>query len=1079
MNIFKTYVKRNIKNNRLRTTMTIVGIILSVALVAAVIEGAFSGVEYVRNILKNAYGNHHGYVMNMEMDTAYELIQKDEVDAYTTFNTVGWADIGSQNSTKPYLLIKEATEDITDFLSVKITAGHFPQEDDEILISEHLATNGNVQYKVGDTITLTVSERYLDEQAALELSDENEESYSYNYYYTYGVTSDELNSVSEDGIIPEVTRFLPGERLLTAEDGFPVFTKTYTVCGIMNRLPYTIEQYMCPGYTAIVKSPSGSTTGNQGTVVTDKKLNGKEIPSYNVFFRVKDPAGYNEFHNTFEKEHPGVYMVKNRELLAMYGGVRSYSITLFLTGFVIVLIALILFGSIALVYNSFSISINERTKQIGILKSVGATKKQIRKTILYEAFFECAIAIPLGIILGCVGIGVTFLLLQEGFEAFFGYFGGFDSSGIKIKLVISVPLIIVAIVIVIVAVLLSIAIPALRASTISPIDLVRQNADIRVSGKIRKSRILSRIFGAEGMLASKNYSRNKKRYRSTIVSLSVSIILFIAASSFCHYLTSATDSELYTGNVDLIFYEYSAESFSYDDEVTDFTEPTGTRYREIKEMLSSADDVSKVIVSYSLYDYAISDPSVTGEGFSSQSITKELNDELDMAMSADTPITESSSEPVIYEGAIVPEENYLDDFYGNSAGVYFIDDESFFELLKNEKIPVPEQKDGELNAVVFNEGTKYLYDAEGLEKKMKYNFINDDEVPKTYKFDWYNEYGNTDISPINQVVDLDGEVYVVYLDNSLVQDYFNIIDSDGRWRLEEEALYAEFRKYLESIGKDSEGVSPYGWDDLQINLEDDSLSATESDSTLNELRPLTEEELALIAKCTFVNREDLKKSYDLNIIGVTYDQDYQFSSEATIILPFSAIPEEIKDVMTGSEYYIFSNNSNNSEESINKLLLDNHLDTGGLYNVDSANVGRRMIGKIVSVFSYGFILLISLVAIANVFNTISTNVHLRRREFGMLKSMGLSNKGVSKILNIECLIYGSWSLIIGLPLSVPITWCLYKITSRAFAVQFTIPWYSVAIAVAAVFIVVFVTMIYASGKIKKDNTLDALRAENI
>ena len=1076
MNIFRTYVKRNIKNNRLRTIMTIMGIILSVALVVAVIEGAFSGVEYVRNVLKNAYGDHHGYATNMTMDTSYELIQKDDIEDYTTFNTVGWAEVGSQNSTKPYLLIKEASEDITDFLSVKIIEGHFPENDNEILLSSNLASNGNVLYNVGDTITLTISERYLDQQAAMELADENEENVGYDGYFTYGATDDELNSV-QNGIIPEWTRFLPGERLLTEEDGFEVYTKTYTVCGFMNRLPYTIEQYMCPGFTAIVRTPSGATTGNQAGHATEKYYNGKEIPSYNVFFRVKDPVNYNRFHNNFEKEHTGVLLVKNRELVAMYGGISSASITLFISGFVAVLIGLILFGSISLVYNSFSISINERTKQIGILKSVGATKKQIRKTILYEAFFECVISIPAGIILGCLGMGITFFLLQEGFDAFFGYFGGIDSTGVKIQLVLNTPLIIAAVLIVIVAVLLSIAIPALRASSVSPIDLVRQNADIKVSGKIKKSRILSRIFGAEGMLASKNYSRNKKRYRSTIVSLSVSIILFIAASSFCSYLSSATESELYTGNVDLIYYEYSAES--------DVPDDPGTHYREIKEMLLSAEDVNKVIVTNSLYDYTITDPSEMDDSISSKSITQEFTDEQDVAMNSNTQISEATDGEIVYEGAIVPEmhdpEKYdPEEVYGHSASIYFIDDESFIELLKNENIPVPEQKEGELNAVVFNEGTMYVYDMEGVDRQYSYNYVKDDELPKKLKLDWYNEYGRQDITPVDQVVDKDGDIYITYLASELLTDYYNIMSSEGRWRLTEEAVYAEFRKYLDSIGKDSEGVTAPVWDEFSLNLETGmEAESQEKEDAKAKIRPLTEEELNLIAKCTFVKREDLRTSFNLNIIGVTYDKDYQLSSDAAILIPFSAVPAEMQEMMYGSEFYIYSNNSGNSEESINKLLIDNHMDTGGLYNVDSANVGRRMIGKIVSVFSYGFILLISLVAIANVFNTISTNVHLRRREFGMLKSMGLSNKGVSKILNIECLIYGSWSLIIGLPLSVPVTWALYKITNRAFAVSFSIPWYSVAIAVAAVFIVVFVTMLYASGKIKKDNTLDALRAENI
>ena len=94
--------------------------------------------------------------------------------------------------------------------------------------------------------------------------------------------------------------------------------------------------------------------------------------------------------------------------------------------------------------------------------------------------------------------------MQEGFSVFLGYLGGFGSNDVKIQLVISVPLIIVGVIIVIISVLMSAAIPALRASSVSPIDLVRQNADIKEARKIKKSRILSRLFGAEGMIASKN-----------------------------------------------------------------------------------------------------------------------------------------------------------------------------------------------------------------------------------------------------------------------------------------------------------------------------------------------------------------------------------------------------------------------------------------------------------------------------------------------------------------------------------------------------------------------------------------------
>ena len=1063
MNIFKTYVKRNLKNNRLRTTMTIIGIILSVALVAAVIEGAFSGVEYVRNILKSTTGNHHGYAVNMTMETAYELISKDEVEGYAGFNTLGWAEIGSQNSTKPYLLIKEASEDIRDFMPVKIVEGHFPENENEILIPAHLATNGNVILNVGDTITLNISERYYDPSLKTESG----------YFLEY-----DSKIPIQNGIIPETAGLQNGERLLTEDDGFEVLTKTYTVCGIMERLPYTIEEYMCPGYTAIVKD----------SAFTARTFEGSEIPSYNVFFRLKDAGIYNTFHNDFEKSHPGMGILKNRELVAMYGGVNTRSVTFFLTGFVTVLIFLILFGSISLVYNSFSISINERTKQIGILKSIGATKKQIRKTVFYEAFYDCIISVPLGILLGCLGIGVTLFLLQEGFTAFIGYFSGYSADDVKIKLVINVPLIILAVIIVIVAVVLSAAIPALRASSFSPIDLVRQNPDIRDSKKLRKSRILTHFFGAEGMLASKNYSRNKKRYRSTVVSLSVSIILFIAASSFCSYLNSATDTELYTGTMDLIYYNYENEPYMANmalgeaksaadetvDEPDENTENQKKDFREVKEMLLSAKDVTNVIASKNLYDYWIyaPDEETLAGGYKQNTVVQEIDVD---------PETDPDEVSKVYQSQAVDEEaeesfEFTEPMYENSGSVYFIDDESFYDLVKSEGITLPESSKGVLNAVVYNKGTVYTFDEDGNRKKSTYTFIEEDRIPKKLKLEWCNDYADPTVAPVDQMADKDGEVYVVYVPEELQMNFYDMMSSERRYYIVEEAVFEAFKKYLESMGKDTKDLDLGDKYVYETELDEDSV---ENGTPKEEVLPLNEEELALIDKCTFVNRKDLTYTYDLNIIGVTYNEDYALSDDATILLPFSAMPDEIVQTMMSPEYYIYSNNSSSSEEAINKLLLDNKMDTGGLYNVDSANVGRRMIGKIVNVFSYGFILLISLVAIANVFNTISTNVHLRRREFGMLKSMGLSNKGVTKILNIECLIYGAKSLIIGLPLSIPITFVLYKITNRAFSVTFGIPWYSVVIAVVAVFIVVFITMLYASGKIKRDNTIDALRAENI
>ena len=160
-------------------------------------------------------------------------------------------------------------------------------------------------------------------------------------------------------------------------------------------------------------------------------------------------------------------------------------------------------------------------------------------------------------------------------------------------------------------------------------------------------------------------------------------------------------------------------------------------------------------------------------------------------------------------------------------------------------------------------------------------------------------------------------------------------------------------------------------------------------------------------------------------------------------------------------------------------LNDAGMDATQLYDSAAGEESVRMLVKVVNVFSYGFIILISLIAVANVFNTISTNVSLRRREFAMLRSIGLGNKGFRRMMNYECIIYGVKGLVWGLPAAIGMTWVIWRVTNQAFESSFYVPWYSIAIAVGSVFLVVFVTMLYAMDKIKKDNTIDALKNENL
>jgi putative ABC transport system permease protein len=164
-------------------------------------------------------------------------------------------------------------------------------------------------------------------------------------------------------------------------------------------------------------------------------------------------------------------------------------------------------------------------------------------------------------------------------------------------------------------------------------------------------------------------------------------------------------------------------------------------------------------------------------------------------------------------------------------------------------------------------------------------------------------------------------------------------------------------------------------------------------------------------------------------------------------------------------------------EILSQAQRDEILTEVSFSNYAQTQAENRAMLAVVNIFVYGFIIIISLIAIANVFNTISTNINLRRREFAMLKSVGMSEKGLTKLMNYECIIYGLRALTFGLPISIGFTLLIYISMNQGLDMPFTLPWAGIGISVFSVFFVVFVTMLYAMDKVKKENTIDALKAD--
>lgn len=860
MNVFHKFTRMSLKHNRTRTLVTVIGIVLSMSLFTAVIEGAYSGQQYLIRSEIAEVGAFHGYFYDLTAGELKEASEADGISDTASWQEVGWADIGSENEYKPYLLIEAVSDNFTDLVSLHILKGRMPENDSEILLPEHLATNGNVKYSVGDTVTLQVGQRTSD-------------GYALNARNPYS---------------PEVQ-----EEITDASE------KTYTVVGICSRLNYTIEKYDCPGYTAL-------TVGNGSG-------------SYTMFFTTAQPSKFFTYMNDASFSDN---MVAHSDLLALNGSLRNSNLMLVLYGFAAVLIFLIAFGSISLIYNSFSISVSERTKQFGILKSVGATRKQIRGSVFYEALLLSAVGIPVGMLVGCTGIGITLWCLRDSFS-------GILSSGqdVQMYLVLNPGALCIAAAICLITTLISAWIPAKKAIRINAIDAIRQTKDIRLRKKnVRTFGLSRKLFGFSGMLASKNFRRDRKRYRSTVISLFMSITLFISASSFCSYLTDSV-SGITSGSIDTDICYYTVEDDGYEPDT-------------VLSLLLGAEGVGEgTYVREAIYYLSFDSSSLTQEYLNLPFVSRE-------------------------------NRNATDGTVNVSVNMIFLNDETFRQLCRDNELNSESYFDRDNPAALAVNNVTETYSEEGKPAK------------------WYHyELFDTSQLPVTGSIQVSKEI-------------------DGYEHFTVGAVINDLPFYV-SASDHAALIYPYSM-----------LSALTTEYTA---------ETAFVQTAFLFTAENHAQTYN----------------------------------------------------SMKTILAENNLATSLLYDLAASRESERMMITVINVFSFGFIILISLIAVANVFNTISTNVALRRREFAMLKSIGISQKDFRRMMNYECIIYGVRSLMWGLPASVVLTYIIWRISGIAYESRFYIPWYSIAIAVGSVFAVVFATMLYATKKLRKDNPIDALKTENL
>ena len=893
MNILTQYTRRCLGKNRVRTLVTVIGIILSVALFTAVAEGAASGRQYLVDVATADVGAYHGMYDEISDEELSELRGQEGLAELATLDGVGWAMVSDSTQVYPYLRISAMSENFRDLVSVRILEGRLPENENEIIISDRASASTGAELRVGQRLSLDLGQRE---------------------------TLDGLPLGEHNPYLFEEERLVGTAR------------RDYTIVGMYDRLSSDIEGYEMPGTLALTVGAAGA-----------------EHKAFFTLDRIGDTLG-------FLAEHPyGSVQSENRDLLLYSGVSENRLLVRVIYSLAAILFALIFLGSVALIYNSFSISVSERTKQFGLLKSVGATNKQIRRTVLTEALLLCVIGIPVGLLVGVGGIGLTLRFLRPAFDTMIRLEGAGDVS---MRLSLSVPALLIAAGIGLFTALVSAWIPAKRATRLSPISAIRQSADVKVRAReVRSSRLTGKLFGFPGTLASKNFKRSRKQYRSTVISLFLSIVLFISAFSFADALRRDVGGSANEYASDLIVRFESSEEESLDLEKL---------LRELRMTEGITDGACAIRWS-------------CGTAFPAAALSREA------AALWQLPDEEAS----VY------------------ANVFFTDEASYRGLCAKTGL---NPEDG--LAVAFVKQHGFQNEGDGT-RYVSYDVLRADALPLTLEL--LLEKEPEGYFRVDQETDPESgknTAYLYYPENG---------EFDPEGHLKEELI-------LRLPAEEVEERQP-----LRVGAITDAL-------------PLS-----------------------------------SYREEFSLFLPLSAAKAVAGREAKGAPEFFF----NAANHAAGQKALTEQLDALGLgdrtdvYDTRDGRESSQAFLLVLNVFTFGFIVLISLIAAANVFNTISTNVALRRREFATLKSVGMGDRAFGRMMRFECLLYGSKALLLGLPVSIGVSWLIWKAVNNAFEGAFRIPWTAMAIAAGSVFLVVFATMLYATGKIKKDNPIDALKQETL
>ena len=892
MKILNKLTIKSLKLNKKRTLVTIIGILLSTALITVVAGMVTSGKATLQDYFIKSNGDYQVEFKDVPTKDLSYIAENRNIDNYFLTSDIGYARFNeSTNEDKPYFHIVAIDNGTQSKLPIKLEEGRFPTNSSEIVISQniydYMQTEGNQldlsepenPLKIGDILTLDISKRLLDGKE---------------------LTQDDI--------------YTKEEYLET------IYKKEYKIVGIMERLNYTLEPYSAPGFTALTYldvNNLGDTANIFANFTKDGVRNYEEVLCNILGLDAEEQKansyiGIMELSTGTTKEEVGSkYDISLNDNVLQFEGIgvnSSYMRMLYLIGIIVVVIIII--SSVFVIRNSFAISITERTRQYGMLSSIGATKKQIRKNVLFEGAILGLIGIPSGILLGILVNWILSIILNN-------LIGKIIDD---VTFIYSVPVtaIIFSIILAVITIYFSCKASARRAAKLSPIDAIRSNEDIKIKGKkVKSPKIIKKIFGVGGDIAYKNLKRNRKKYRTTVISLVVSIAIFISITSLVQYSFTVSNQAL-------------------------------TDYKYNLQVSISGSNIDKN-EAYNTYKKIAQD-----ERVNSYTITKHL----------------------------------------------------YINMSTND---LKLSKDGrEYLTNLTSEYSEAIESGEDAEYVVVMLALGDDE---------YQRY----ISDLGLNYD-DAKDKIIWIDD--FERY--IYNEDG-----------SYKKYIGEIYDYNRG------DEITFDVSGNGAEVVE-----NVTAPI-------IAQTT-------KRPMGLETTSYT---------EGTMIVSDEFIDRF--DWIFGT-LYVNSDDASGLEKDIN----------ANYQNIFTVNIQeeadrQNSLILVIAIFLYGFIIVISLIGVTNIFNTITSNMNLRSKEFANLKSIGMTKKEFNRMIRLESIFYGLKSIIIGLPIGIFGSYLLYLAFREGILMKYTFPLMPTVVAVVVVFLLIGGIMKYSLNKINKQNIIETIRKDNI